>query len=1271
MNTTQSKLLSELGRIARTAHLRLGLYGLLVILSGGILAFLAVVALDWLFWFPAVVRLIVAGSFLLGGAWATNHWMIRPWRAGVGVKQVARIVEDHFGDRSDRIRSAVNFLQGADAGSPDLMAAVIAEAEASICPLDLRDVLKLRPLIMRALILAGAVAVLGGIWWQAEWWPRVGLDRYLWPMSPVEWPRRVHIQRSQQPRRMVAVGESVIVRMKVIRGLSADLRAVMYTRDERGDVSARTMQFAGDSEFISVIDAVSTETDVWFEAGDDSTRRQPQRLVPVARPAIRQATVRVLPPSYSSSGAIRLRPLDDGPVVATVGCTLEFAIHTSKPVGRDVAGEATAWLRFGDGQVVTLQHDHEDAEHLSASMVLARDRTFHMRVVDEYGFAGKEGPEYTLLARPDAPPRVVIEQPGTVTGVTPGGTVPLIIRAEDDFGIVDMTLRARRLTGEPLMILPFDESFPKETSIEGVVAGVRHEWKLADLPLTPGDVVVYDVQATDNFVGDAGTGQIAQSATLRLKIISAAEFDDRVRDDVRHLAEGIRKVLLDQQAVSDVTESLLKDVGNQDVGDRLSSRLAGATGGLPTSALFPAAAGRLSDRQQRLAQRVSQLADQTLRIVDRLELNTLPGQPRGPRDRRENLEALADQLNTTAWGPMSDAAAALSVAARASADPRTAVVEPGPDSGATGGLPTSALFPDDAVGATGGLPTSALFPDDAVGATGGLPTSALFPDDAPIATALNEEQEAIGRLIDILQTIEKWGSFRELLTTVRNLIDRQEDVLRRTRELGARTLGRSLDDLDTSDRQNLRAVQRRQERLADETRQATASLERLGELPIDDTRRAWTRAGESSADETDDRLESRSHTEEPQRLGDALRTARAAEISERMDQAAVALGGNRTAAAALAEAAAQTGSHNVLQALLQRQQLELEALHREMERAADAVARLLQQQIDLHRATLEVSNLGAASDALRFLADTQHRLQRNAGQLAGELTTVPETYSPAQFISKAADAMSLAETALTTTSVSNAAASAAEPHQHDALVSLQAALDELETAAQRAREEQLLFSLVRVMNELRWIRDGQASINRQTIALVETAAERGALGRADNRRAALLANREEGLRAASTELRMILEVVPVFDYVLESIGEDMGDVRDALTERRLDEPLVDLGESIVRRLTQLIGAVDDTLALALPDEFADGQSGASGGWSSEDRRPIPHVAELMVLRAIQMDLNQRTSALAGAMNPQQADEEQLDFARRLGLEQKRLRALTLRVTQQARSGRRH
>ena len=61
-------------------------------------------------------------------------------------------------------------------------------------------------------------------------------------------------------------------------------------------------------------------------------------------------------------------------------------------------------------------------------------------------------------------------------------------------------------------------------------------------------------------------------------------------------------------------------------------------------------------------------------------------------------------------------------------------------------------------------------------------------------------------------------------------------------------------------------------------------------------------------------------------------------------------------------------------------------------------------------------------------------------------------------------------------------------------------------------------------------------------------------------------------------------------------------------------------------------------------------------------------SELLVLRAMQMDLNRRTRALSGTMNPQQADEAQLDSVRRLGLEQEQLRALTLRVTQQARSG---
>ena len=115
----------------------------------------------------------------------------------------------------------------------------------------------------------------------------------------------------------------------------------------------------------------------------------------------------------------------------------------------------------------------------------------------------------------------------------------------------------------------------------------------------------------------------------------------------------------------------------------------------------------------------------------------------------------------------------------------------------------------------------------------------------------------------------------------------------------------------------------------------------------------------------------------------------------------------------------------------------------------------------------------------------------------------------------------------------------------------------------------------------------------------------------------------------------------------------------------INESQLDFAEG---RLTQLIVAVDDTLALPPPDEFADGQGGSSGGSSSGDKRPIPHVAELMVLRAMQIDLNERTSALAEDMNLQQADERQLDSARRLGLEQEQLRALTLRVTQQARSG---
>ena len=130
----------------------------------------------------------------------------------------------------------------------------------------------------------------------------------------------------------------------------------------------------------------------------------------------------------------------------------------------------------------------------------------------------------------------------------------------------------------------------------------------------------------------------------------------------------------------------------------------------------------------------------------------------------------------------------------------------------------------------------------------------------------------------------------------------------------------------------------------------------------------------------------------------------------------------------------------------------------------------------------------------------------------------------------------------------------------------------------------------------------------------------------------------------------------------------MTEVRTALTERRLDDGLLETERGIVSELAQLIDALAAIETLPPPDQFADGAGGEGGGTAAPNQPPVPPVAELMVIKAMQQDLNAQTVKLHATQGGAEPAEADLRRARAIGRDQEQLRLLTERVTQKARNG---
>ena len=90
---------------------RLLAYGVCTVAAYGVVSFLTIITIDWLFHLPAALRTLGSVLFVLGGALATLHWVVRPLRARLGIDEIAGRIEQHFSGLRDQLVSAINFCE--------------------------------------------------------------------------------------------------------------------------------------------------------------------------------------------------------------------------------------------------------------------------------------------------------------------------------------------------------------------------------------------------------------------------------------------------------------------------------------------------------------------------------------------------------------------------------------------------------------------------------------------------------------------------------------------------------------------------------------------------------------------------------------------------------------------------------------------------------------------------------------------------------------------------------------------------------------------------------------------------------------------------------------------------------------------------------------------------------------------------------------------------------------------------------------------------------
>lgn len=1148
-----SAILDRLKGIRRVARRRLIFFGVFAVLAGGIAAFFTILLVDWLVWLPPALRIVAGTLFLAGFLGATVHWIVAPLRAQLTLQELAGKIEKHFPPLDDRLASSVNFLQRGDIESSAMALHVVEATERAIEKLPLEEALVGGPVTRRALAFGTMVVLLAGTLIWSPHWLHVGSNRYLHPLRDIEWPRSVSIVPLTADQ-VVALGDSMTVSMRVERGWREGMRAVVHFHEPDGVTNSIAMQGDGGARYTTSISSITSDLSYWFECGDATTEKQPAHVRVVRRPEVVEATAVVEAPPYAANLPTRAIDLRDGPAMAPIGGKVTLHLRSSKEVviggGYDAAG-----LHTDDGQIIPLQPSPDDPKKLIAQWTVDRDLEFRARLRDEHGFENRGATTFLLHAVPDAPPSVTVLEPPSVSEATATARIPVVVRAEDDFGIDELQLSFTR-PGTAPTLAPIESLSRSVTSDAGVQVMGTTQWDLSLAGAAPGEVISYRVVARDNYRSEEFEGQLSASADMRIKILSDHEFELRIREDLTALEERLRRTTFDQAALYDDTASLQLNVQNADE---------------LTDAQKEAAAS-LSVAQLRIARQVRDTAMRFDEIGRRVERNT----PRS--DERDRIRLLGESLRSVAAGPMAGASALLSRARE--------------------------------------------------------PNDVRF-SEAALAEAGQSQQTALNGMRDVLRSMGQWGAFQGVVARTQDLLDRQAQIRHDTGELGRSTLGKPVESMDVEEIAVLRKNQRRQEQLLEDVKEHLSRLEQM--------RVSLAQKDPVAAEAVDS----------------AIRSARADDLIRHMREAASAMAVNRTGAAETEQRASAAALQRMLSSLHEKEERELAQLRKRLDEAVRQVDELIEEQKTVLSET--VGSETHTESELEALGGLQRTLARNARFLGDELIEEHSTEDAGRKVRQAATPMLEAENDLASGSAVDAV-----PDQESALSMLNEARDSIRATQELAAEEQLRRSLEEIHQELQAILTAQKAINGAMSGLRGAIDTAGRLGRAETREAARLSKDQLEARVLVSGLLPDMEQVAVYRWALERVGRWMDGIHESLDARKLEDETLVSGDRIVHDLENLIAALIQTQTMPLDTEFTE--AGEGGGQADADASApkLPTMAELLVLKTMQADINARTMALYAKFDAGNPSEQSLREISVLGEDQAQVRQLTQMVTDRSR-----
>jgi hypothetical protein len=277
-------------------------------------------------------------------------------------------------------------------------------------------------------------------------------------------------------------------------------------------------------------------------------------------PRIESVRFRITPPAYTRD-AVYEGPLPQGGISALAGAKVEVHAVSNRPLQGGsvdmVAGEHRESVRLEPAT-----NDGTSREVLG-SWTITKSGSFHLNVTDVAGQPSRDSFSGAINVLEDQIPLVRIVEPPSHSLATPSITLPVMISAEDDYGVTRLQL-FRSLNDSRAMPLSIDIPQPPPRRLEQPV-----QLPLSEYGLVPGDVIKLFARVEDN---DPAGAKGSESSVVVIQIVSDEEFEQMLlaREGLDVLVNKYQEAQRRLEAVQEEIEQLMKKLEKRDADGTLS-----------------------------------------------------------------------------------------------------------------------------------------------------------------------------------------------------------------------------------------------------------------------------------------------------------------------------------------------------------------------------------------------------------------------------------------------------------------------------------------------------------------------------------------------------------------------------------------------------------------------------------------------------------------------------------------------------------------------------